>query len=92
MKAMRDGAPGEDGARLNYLMYGGEEVFMEVVNLVVFMWTKGADCWEDSLKLGIMIPLFKKGDRKDPNNYRGVVLLAMGRRIVARIAASRVKV
>ena len=36
-----------------------------------------------------MVPLFKKGDREDKNNYRGVVLLAMASRILARVMARR---
>ena len=36
-----------------------------------------------------MVPLFKKGDSDDRNNYRGVCLLAMGSRILARILAKR---
>ena len=40
---------------------------------------------------GLVIPLHKKGDRDNPNNFRGVVLLSMGSRIVARIMASRIR-
>ncbi len=88
---MKNGAPGEDGARISYILKGGGKVLEEVVELVQFMWENGADKWETSLKRGIIIPLFKKGNRNDPNNYRGVCLLPMGRRIVARISATRLK-
>ena len=43
----------------------------------------------ESLKGGVIVPLFKKGDREDPGNYRGVCLLAMGSRILARVIAKR---
>ena len=49
------------------------------------------DRWEEGLKTGLVIPLHKKGDRDNANNYRGVVLLSMGSRIVARIMASRIR-
>ena len=91
MKKMKDGAPGEDGARITYILKGGGKALDEMVELVRYMWENGADKWETSLKRGIIIPLFKKGNRNDPNNYRGVCLLPMGRRIVARIAATRLK-
>ena len=39
-----------------------------------------------------MIRLHKKGDINDPNNYRGVCLLAMGSRILARIMADRLRI
>ena len=34
-----------------------------------------------------MCPLFKKGDRRVKGNYRGMVLLAMGSRVLARVCA-----
>ena len=37
------------------------------------------------------MPLHKKGDRNARDNYRGVVLLAMGSRILARIMANRIR-
>ena len=44
-----------------------------------FMWKNGAETWEDSLGGGTVVPLYKgKGDRNNPNNYRGVCLLSMG--------------
>ena len=38
-----------------------------------------------------MIPLHKKGSRSELNNYRGVCLLSMASRILARIMATRVR-
>ena len=38
----------------------------------------------------MVVPLYKmKGDREDPGNYRGVCLLSLGSRIIARICANR---
>ena len=47
------------------------------------MFEHGADKWDESLKIGLVIPLYKKGDRNNANNYKGVCLLAMGSRILA---------
>ena len=55
--------------------------------MVQFMFNNSDGKREVSLKLGQVIPLHKKGDKNNPNN--GFVLLAMGRRILARILASR---
>ena len=44
---MCDGAPGEDGARLRYILQAGRKAEDEVVELVRFMWSHSADCWED---------------------------------------------
>ena len=38
-----------------------------------------------------MCPLFKKGDRRVKGNYRGVVLLAMGSRVLARVCARKMR-
>jgi hypothetical protein len=54
------------------------------------MFVKRADAWDESLKVGIMIPLYKKDDRNDCNKYRGVCLLSIGSRILARVIAKRV--
>ena len=73
MRKMKDAAPGGDGVRLCYLLKGGEKVMEEVVRVVKFMWKNGAETWEDSLRTGVVVPLYKmKGDIGDPNNYRGV--------------------
>ena len=77
MGKMKDAAPGEDGVRLSYLLKGGEKVHDKVVQIVQYMFREDADWWDDALKSGVVVPLYKKGDPDDPGNYRGVVLLAL---------------
>ena len=90
MRKMRDSSPGEDGVRLSYLMKGGESVLREVVRIVGFMFREPVEKWEDGLKTGVVVPLYKmKGSRDDPNNFRGVCLLSMGSRVLARVLAVR---
>ncbi len=91
MKKMRDSAPGKDGVRLIMLQKGGAEITDRVIELVQYMFSNGSDKWEEELKIGLVIPLFKKGDRNRRDNYRGVCLLAMGSRILARIMANRIR-
>ena len=38
--------------------------------MVQFMFENRAHKWEQELKIGQRVPLFKKGDRNDKNNYR----------------------
>ena len=93
MGKMRDGAPGEDGVRISYILKGGHRVQERVVEVVKFMFLNDAELWEDTLKSGMVVPLYKlKGDHNDPNNYRGVCLLSMGSRILARVMAARLQV
>ena len=64
-----------------------------IVEIVQYMFLNDAEKWEDSLKSGVVVPLFKmKGDRNDPGNYRGVCLLSLASRILARILAARLQV
>ena len=92
MNKMKDSAPGKDGVRVSYLLKGGPEIMDRLVDMIQFMFCNDADKWEESLKIGLVIPLHKKGDINDCNKYRGVVLLAMGSRILARILADRVRI
>ena len=62
------------------------------MELIQFMFKNPAEKWEESLKIGLVISLFKKGDRNNCNNYRGVCLLSMGSRILARILADRLRI
>ena len=41
--------------------------------------------WKD----GIIVPVFKKGRRKDCGNYRGISLLSIAEKILARILLNR---
>ena len=89
MDEMKESAPGEDGVRLCFIREACEEMKEEVIAMVRKMFVSRAHEWSESLKGGVIVPLYKKGDREDPGNYRGVCLLAMGSRILARVIAKR---
>ena len=89
MKEVRESAPGLDGVRISYIREAEAGVRGRCVELGRRMFEEGAEQWDASLKVGGMVPLFKKGDREDRNNYRGVVLLAMASRVLARVMAKR---
>ena len=55
------------------------------------MFEERAHKWDEWLKGGVKCPLFKKGDRREKGNYRGVVLIAMGSRVLARVCAKRMR-
>ena len=77
----------------NFMVFTKKKVtvWQVVVKTVKFIFNQRANRWSDSLKVGLMIPIHKKGPRDATNNYRGVVLLAMRSRILARIIASRLR-
>ena len=91
MKKLKDSFPEENKVRINLIDWAGVAVRKLVERMVKFMLNKRAHRWSDSLKVELMIPIHMKGPRNNKNIYHGVVLLAMGSRILARIIASRLK-
>ena len=47
---------------------------------------------ETLVQTGLVVPLFQKGQRDNVNNYRGVCLLSMASRILARVMAPRLRI
>ena len=91
MKNVKDSAPGKDGVRMDYIRAASEEVQEIVIRGVQYMFENRAHKWDDTLKEGQIVPIFKKGERNERNNYRGVCLLAMGSRILGRVMAARLR-
>ena len=87
----KDSAPGKDFVRISYIREAPEEVKREVCRMVSYMFENRAHKWEESLKIGQMVPLHKKGDRIDKNNYRGVCLLAMASKVLGRVMTGRLR-
>ena len=73
------------------LRNAGERTLNCVLEIIQRMHTSDAESWERVVKTGLKIPLHKKGSRNELNNYRGVCLLSMASRILARIMATRVR-
>ena len=86
---VRESAPGKDGVRMVYIRNAYWKWREKVIHLVMRMFTTRADLWEESLKKGQIVPLHKKGNINDANIFRGVCLLSMASRILARVIANR---
>ncbi|CAE8616179.1 unnamed protein product, partial [Polarella glacialis] len=91
-------AAGEDGFVAEYLKYGGEVIRNKIIEMVQRMWRytffaedgHEADAWPAEWKIGLVVPLWKKkGERQDKNTWRGVTLLSVGTKLLARVVASR---
>ena len=91
IKAVKDSAPGADGVRISFIRLADKTVQREIVALVQELQHTPPLEWQQCIKVGQVVPLFKKGSRKDLNNYRGVCLLIMASRILAKIMSWRLR-
>jgi hypothetical protein len=71
-------SPGSD-----QIQAGGEMLLSAIHKLVSCIWNKEElpDQWKES----IILPIHKKGDKTDCNNYRGISLLSTSYKIVSNI-------
>ena len=88
---VKEKAPGEDDIRMIYLKSAPIEFQKRIVKMIQTMFTTSAEYWDDIVKVGIIIPLHKKGAKDNPDNFRGVCLLSMVSRILARILTTRLR-
>mmetsp|Transcript_73708 Transcript_73708/g.208752 ORF Transcript_73708/g.208752 Transcript_73708/m.208752 type:complete len:1462 (+) Transcript_73708:383-4768(+) len=89
MQRMKESAAGDDEITLSMLLTGGPRLLSKVYTLIRHMW-RHPGSWEPSTVRGVLIMLWKrKGSRMDPDKYRGISLLSLISRVIARVAASR---
>ena len=99
--AMRTGkAAGEDGLMAEALKFGGERQRGIAYRIVRKMWASAAraelggeaDDWPEEWRVGITVPLWKrKGSKADKNTWRGITLLSVGSKLLARVVAARLQ-
>jgi hypothetical protein len=91
-------AAGEDQLHVEAIKYGGPKVQSFVFEVVQNMWalavkaTAGEEAqdWPEAWKRALVIPLWKgKGTREDKNNWRGITLLSVGTKLLARVVSDR---
>lgn len=75
--------PSEDQISNELIKYGGKTLLQEITSLFrkILKAGKVPKEWKQS----ITIPLFKKGDRKEPSNYRGITLLSCVLKLLTNI-------
>ena len=86
---LKDGkAPGGDGIPAEVWKHGGGNLFSRLHQLMTNAWEVGSvpQAWKDAS----VVTIYKKGDRTDYGNYRGISLLSIAGKIFARILLSRV--
>jgi hypothetical protein len=80
-------SPSEDGIINEMLMYGGPTLWKEITVLVkqIFKLSKIPEDW----KAIITIPIFKKDERGNPENYRWINLLNSHLKMTTAIIADK---
>ena len=83
------GAPGIDGIAAGLLKMGGDRVRWWLVELFLRIWESGAVPAEWSV--GVVVPIFKKGDSTLPSNYRGITLMVVAAKVLERVVLNRIR-
>ena len=92
-------AVGEDEVTAELLKFGGDNLWGSVVKVCREQWrllteaAPGAEVvWPDEWCTGLVVPLWKrKGNKKDKNTWRGITLLSVGSKLLARVVATRLR-
>ena len=80
-------AEGADGISNELMKFGGDPMAHSLVVLFNMIWMaeKNPSSWRE----GLLVNLYKKEDREDPGNYRGITLLSCVGKLFCRILSDR---
>jgi hypothetical protein len=76
-------SPGTDQIPAELIKAGGETLCSEIHKLIFSIWNKVElpQQWKES----IIVPVYKKGDKTDCNNYQGISLLSTAYKMLSNI-------
>jgi hypothetical protein len=80
-------SPGTDQILAELIKAGGETLYSEIHRLICCIWNK--EELPQQWKVPIIVPIYKKGDKTDCNNYRGISLLSTAYKILPNILLAR---
>jgi hypothetical protein len=80
-------SPATDQIQTELIKAGGETLRSEIYKLIHSIWNKKElpQQWKES----IILPIHKKGDKTDRNNYRGISLLSAAYKLSSNILPAR---
>ena len=83
----RNCAPGPDGVPSFWFKDGGEAVVDALTLLLNDVLQRGV--WPTAWGYGVIVPLFKKGQRANPSDYRGITLLPLVDKVCRSVLRAR---
>jgi hypothetical protein len=90
MKLKNNKVPGEDNIVAEMIKCGGEILNRRIYELICRMWQN--EEIPDRWRMGIICPIFKKGDQFTYSNYRGIALLNVVYKVFSSMLNQRLKV
>ena len=73
------------------IKFAGETCNERIIQLIKVMYERPPTERKDCIKVELVVPLFKKGERNNITDYRGVCLLTMRSRILAKVLSNRLR-
>lgn len=82
-------APGEDGIAAEVIKAEGDILALQIHELILKVWAEETipSEWSEAL----VIPIYKKGDKKLCSNYRGISLLNVTYKILSKLISKRLE-
>lgn len=88
IKSLRNNkAPGNDNITAEMIKGGGEHLIRLVHQLIVEIWEK--EEMPDQWNMAIICPIHKKKDKTNCENYRGIALVSVVYKVLAKVIAMR---
>ena len=81
--------PGEDGIIVELISQAGSDMREKMYKVIKQIWEE--EEMPNKWRVGILHPLHKKGDKAECSNYRGIMLLNTGYKILTSIINNRIK-
>lgn len=88
-KLKKKKAPGVDGITNEVWMHGGNGLKSRMIDIIEKVW-EGEAIPED-WKTAVIVPLHKKGDKENTNNYRGISLLSTAYKLYSEVILRRLE-
>ena len=82
-------APGADSVVNEFLKYGGSEVRNKLLKIMNMIFEKGEV--PNDFRKTLIKPLYKKGDKSECGNYRGISLVSVGSKLLSNMILFRLR-